>query len=312
MSTPLPISVHSNISGYLAILTAASFWATSGIFIKLIMNNSQVSAIVLAFWRDTAAFSVFFFLHLALYGRHSGVKRSDWPWVIALGISLGLFHVGLNIGVFLNGAAVTTIQQAAMPAIVLMAERIIWREPLTRQKIVSLFLIFSGAVLISGLTEIGEMDVTMAGVLAGFCIPSLYAAWSLLGKQLRKSYSALPILTYAFGIAMVVLFPLQFNETHPWPVAENTWLWFAGLVGLSTVGGFLVYTFGLGRLSAGVVTIVAMSEIVFSAVLAYIYLNETLTLTETVGALVIIAGIACLFVPNGVLRLHKSQHLTDS
>jgi drug/metabolite transporter, DME family len=306
MPAPAPISVHSNFSGYLAILTAASFWSTSGIFIKLIMNQSQVSAIVLAFWRDTAAFSVFFFFHLALYGRHSGLKRSDWPWVIALGIILGLFHVGLNIGVFLNGAAVTTIQQAAMPAIVLVVERIIWRESLTRHKIVSIFLIFSGTVLMSGLTTLGEANVSTGGVLAGFCIPSLYAAWSLLGKQMRKNYSPLPILTYAFGIAMVVLFPLQFNQTHPWPVPENTWLWFAGLVGLSTVGAFLIYIFGLGRLSAGVVTIVAMSEIVFAAILAYIFLDEKLTSIEIVGALVIVAGIVFLFTPGGVFKRSKS------
>jgi DME family drug/metabolite transporter len=305
-TTPSPIAAPSNFSGYLAILTAACFWGTSGIFIKLIMTHSQISAIVLAFWRDAAAFSVLFFFHLAFHGRHSGLRRPDWPWVIALGFSLGLFHVGLNIGVFLNGAAVTTIQQAAMPAIVLVAERIIWRAPLDRKKFISIFLIFSGTVLISGLTEIGAADVSTAGVLAGFSIPTLYAAWSLLGKHMRKDYSALPILTYAFGIAMVVLLPLQFNETHPWPVAENTWLWFAGLVGVSTVGGFLIYIYGLGRLSAGVVTIIAMSEIVFSSMLAYIVLGEKLSFIEIVGALVIVAGIVFLFAPGSLFNASKS------
>jgi drug/metabolite transporter, DME family len=306
MSASSPNSVNSDFLGYLSILVASTFWATSGIFIKLIMSNSQTSAIVLAFWRDLAAFSVFFFLNIAFYGSHSGVKRSDWLWVLALGVSLGLFHVGLNFAVFFNGAAVTTIQQAAMPAIVLVVERILWRESLTRRKMMSLFLILTGTVLMSGLTAIGEADVSMAGVLAGFSIPSLYAAWSLLGKKMRRDYSALPILTYAFGFAVVVLLPFQFNATHPWPVAGNTWLWFAGLVGLSTVGGFLIYTFGLGRLSAGIVTIVAMSEIVFSAILAYIYLNETLTLLEISGALVIVAGIASLLAPRGVMEMSKS------
>ena len=123
---------------------------------------------------------------------------------------------------------------------------------------------------------------------------------------MRKDYSALPILTYAFGIAMVVLLPLQFNETHPWPIAENTWLWFAGLVGVSTVGGFLIYIFGLGRLSAGVVTIIAMSEIVFSAILAYIVLGEKLTFIEIIGALVIVAGIVFLFTPGSLFKVSKS------
>jgi DME family drug/metabolite transporter len=119
---------------------------------------------------------------------------------------------------------------------------------------------------------------------------------------MRRNYGALPILTYAFGVAAVVLFPLQFNEVHPWPVPGNTWLWFAGLVGVSTVGAFLIYIFGLGRLSAGVVTIVVMSEIVFSAILARIFLDEKLTLIEVSGALVIVAGIVFLFTPGGMFK----------
>ena len=302
MPTAAPISVHSNFLGYLAILTAASFWATSGIFIKLIMNHSQVSAIVLAFWRDLATFLVLFFLNISFSGSNSGVKRSDWPWLIALGVSLGLFHVGLNFGVFLNGAAVTTIQQAAMPAMVIVVERIIWRESLTRHKIISIILIFLGTVVMLGSKALGEANVSTGGVLAGCCIPVLYGVWSLLGKKMRRNYGPLPILTYAFGVAAVVLFPLQFNEVHPWPVPGSTWLWFAGLVGVSTVGGFLIYVFGLGRLSAGVVTIVAMSEIVFSAILAHIFLGEKLTIMEIMGALVIVAGILFLFTPGGVVK----------
>jgi drug/metabolite transporter (DMT)-like permease len=302
MSTPLPISVHSNFSGYLAILTAASFWATSGIFIKLIMNHGHASAIALAFWRDLTTFLVLFLLNISFSGSRSGVKRTDWPWLAALGVSLGLFHVGLNFGVFLNGAAVTAIQQAAMPAMVIVVERIIWHESLSRNKIVSIIMIFSGTVLMSGVTALGEANVSTGGVLAGFCIPALYGAWSLLGKRMRRNYGALPILTYAFGVAAVVLFPLQFNEVYPWPVPGNTWLCFAGLVGVSTVGGFLIYIFGLGRLSAGVVTIVAMSEIIFSAILAYFFLGEKLTFIEIMGALVIVVGILFLFAPGSVFK----------
>jgi len=208
----------------------------------------------------------------------------------------------LNFGVFLNGAAVTTIQQAAMPAMVIVVERIIWRESLTRHKIISIILIFTGTVLMSGVTALGEANVSTGGVLAGFSIPALYGVWSLLGKKMRRNYGPLPILTYAFGVAAVVLFPFQFIEVHPWPVPGNTWLWFAGLVGVSTVGAFLIYTFGLGRLSAGVVTIVVMSEIVFSAILARIFLDEKLTLIEVSGALVIVAGIVLLFTPSGMFK----------
>lgn len=285
---------RSDFLGYLAVLTAASFWATSGIFIKLIMGAGEISALALAFWRDLGAFLAFFGLHLASGGRLFVLRRPDRPWALALGISLGLFHVGLNWAVFLNGAAVTTIQQASMPAIVLLFERIVWGLSLTPRRLISLLLILAGAVLIAGWSAVGKADVSAAGILAGFSVPTLYAAWSLLGKKLRSDYDVLPILAYAFGIAVLVLLPFQFNAAPPWPDSGRTWLCFAGLVGVSTVGGFLVYIYGLGRLPAGVVTVVAMSEIVISAVLANLFLGETLTGFEIAGGTLIAAGIVMI------------------
>jgi drug/metabolite transporter (DMT)-like permease len=292
-STP----VRHHLAAYLSVVTAACCWATSGIFIKLIMSHSETSAIALAFWRDLATFLAMLAPAVFLRGHASRLRREDWSWVAALGISLGLFHAGLNFAVFLNGAAVTAIQQTAMPAIVIVVERIVWRETLTRRKIAAIILIAAGTIQMSGLTADGKADVSTAGILAGFSVPALYAAWSLLGKRMRRDYDPLPILTHAFGVAALVLLPFQFHSAHPWPVAGSIWMWFAGLVALSTVSPFLIYTFGLGKLPAGVVTIIAMSEIVFSSMLAYLFLNETLALREILGAGVIAAGIVSLFLP---------------
>jgi drug/metabolite transporter (DMT)-like permease len=45
-----------------------------------------------------------------------------------------------------------------------------------------------------------------------------------------------------------------------------------------------------------------MSEIVFSAILAHIFLDEKLTIMEITGALVIVAGILFLFTPGGLFK----------
>jgi drug/metabolite transporter (DMT)-like permease len=303
--------VQRQLAAHLAVFTAACFWAASGIFIKLIMSHSATSAMALAFWRDLAAFLLL--LALTFLGRRPGsrLRRAHWPWMVAMGISLGLFHAGLNFSVFLNGAAVTTLQQSAMPAIVILIERVFWQEALTRRKMVAVVLIVAGTILISGLTAFGSADVSTAGVLAGFSVPTLYAAWSLLGKRMRRDYSPLPILTHAFGIAAMVLLPFQFHSVHPWPVAGSVWLWFGGLVGLSTVGAFVIYTFGLGRLPAGVVTIIAMSEIFLSPLLAYLFLNETLSARQISGAVVVAMGVASLFVP-GSRPLPGGRHVKNS
>jgi drug/metabolite transporter (DMT)-like permease len=287
--------INSPLIGYLAILVAAAFWGTSGIFVKFISDSSAVTATALAFWRDLSTFLVLITGGL-LFGRSKlPVRRRDLPWLAGMGISLGIFHVFWNLGVMLNGAAVATVQQAAMPAVVAIAAWFIWQEPLTWRKIAAIILTFVGTALVSGLGELGRAELTMAGVLVGFGIPISYAGWSLFGKKLRSGYEVLIVLTYAFGFAWLVLLPVQLFTTQPFPVPPVTYLYFAGLIFVATLGGFVTYTFGLGRLPASVASILAMSEIAFVGLYAYFLLNERLLVTQIIGTILVIVGVVILF-----------------
>lgn len=299
MPTVEPGTIQATITGTIAVLLAAACWALSGIFVKLIMVDDQVSSLTLAFWRDTAAFVVFLLLAAGTERKSLAIRRSDWPVIAGMGVSLGVFHVALNLGFRLNGAAITTIQQAAMPAIVLVVARMVWKEPLTGLKIFSLIIIAMGTVLVSGLIPAGAPEVSIASIAVGFLVPALYAGWSLFGKALRSGYSAVVTLAWAFGIASLILLPGQFftGSLLPPPVPAMAYLWFGGLIGISTVFAFFVFTFALGRLPAGIASILVMSEIAFAVFYAHLFLGETLTPIEIAGALVVVAGVILLLAP---------------
>ena len=299
MPTVEPGTIQTTITGTIAVLLAAACWALSGIFVKLIMVDDQVSSLTLAFWRDAAAFVVFLILAAGTQRRSMTIRRSDWPVVTGMGASLGVFHVALNLGYRLNGAAITTIQQAAMPAMVLVAARMVWKEPLTGMKIFSLMVIAMGTVLVSGLIQAGAPEVNVASIAVGFLVPALYAGWSLFGKALRSGYGAVVTLTWAFGIASLILLPCQFftGSLLPPPVPAIAYLWFGGLIGVSTVFAFFAFTFALGRLPAGIASILVMSEIAFAVFYARLFLGEILTPIEIAGALVVVAGVILLLAP---------------
>ena len=290
---------RATVAGVVAVMLAAASWGSSGIFVKLIMTGSPVSALCLAFWRDTAAFAAFFTLAFCIDRNRIKIRRSDWPRLLGMGMSLGVFHVALNLGYRLNGAAITTIQQAAMPAIALVVARIIWKEPLTALKLLSLVIIGIGTVLVSGLIGSGGSDITAGGILVGFFVPACYAGWSLFGKALRTGYSAVVILAWAFGIAALILLPFQLaaGGLLPSQVPAVSYLWFAGLIGISTVGAFFAFIFALGRLPAGISSLLVMSEIAFAVVYARFFLGEILTGIEIVGALVVVSGVIILLAP---------------
>ncbi len=286
--------------GTLAVVLAAACWGTSGVFVKLVAAEVEVSALALAFWRDLVTFLILL-TGLGLLRRGwLRVRRPDLPWLIALGVSLGTFHVFWNLGVFLNGAAVATVQQAAMPAIVAVVAWLIWREALTWSKMAAILLTFVGTVLVSGLEVLGQTELSLGGLLIGLSIPVTYAAWNLFGKKVRQTYNPFTTLTYAFAFGALVLLPLQFFTPQPWPVPPAGVLWFAALIAVSTLLPFTLYLFALGRLPASVATILAMSEIAFVAVYAYVLLGERLSPSQILGAVLVVGGVV-------LLSLHRWQ-----
>jgi DME family drug/metabolite transporter len=294
METPARTADRSDPVGSLAVLLAAACWGTSGIFVKFVAGDMPISALALAFWRDIATFLLLLTGLGLLRPSWLRVEKADLRWLVALGGSLGIFHVCWNLGVFLNGAAVATVQQAAMPAIVAVAAWFIWREPLTWSKIVAIVLTFVGTVLVSGLDVLGQAKLSWNGLLVGLGIPVLYASWNLLGKKVRERYNPFTTLLYAFGFGAFVLLPFQFFMPQPWPVPFSACLWFAGLIIVSTIVPFSIYTFALGRLPASIATILAMSEIAFVAVYAYTLLGERLTASQVFGALLVVSGVLLL------------------
>jgi len=288
---------HRDFIGYASVLTAAAFWGASGIFVKLIDDNEAVSATALAFWRDLATFICLLLSGLVIMPGKLRIRRSDWRYLAGMGASLGAFHILYNLSILLNGAAVTTIQQAIMPAIVTLVAWYLWQEALSLRKISAILLAFAGAFLVAGLTEIKSGEFTLSGLLLGLCVPCLYAGWNLFGKKLRMQYDSLVVLVFAFGIASLLLLPIQFFIPQPWPIQPTTWLWFAGLIMLSTLSAFFLYAVGIGRLQASIASILLMSEIAFAVLYAYILLDERLVMTQILGSILVIAGVFQLLAP---------------
>ncbi|MGD8398928.1 MAG: DMT family transporter, partial [Anaerolineae bacterium] len=162
-------------------------------------------------------------------------------------------------------------------------------------KIAAILLTFIGTVLVSGLDVEGAVQLSPAGLLIGLGIPVTYAAWNLFGKKARETYNPVTTLTYAFLFGWLVLLPFQFFTPQPFPVPPQALLWFVALILLATILSFSSYTFALGRLPASVASILAMSEIAFVAVYAYVLLGERLTAAQIVGSVLVVGGVVLLW-----------------
>ncbi len=267
-------------------------WATSGIFIKLILQSAEVSEYNLAFYRDLSTFICLLCMLLVFNRKLLRVEKKDIPWLAMLGgLGLGVFHLLWNFGVSMNGVAVSTVQQAVMPIILAIAARLFLKEPFNIRKLGAVVITLTGSVFISGLLSKGKQPVNVSGVLVGFAIPLTYAAFNLFGKRITGKYHSFTILTYGFGFGALVLLPIQFFVPPPASFPAISCLWLVGLVIISTLLPFALYTTTLRKLQVSVAGILAMTEMPIAFFYAYLLFKEMFSLYQWIGTALIIGGV---------------------
>ena len=295
-SAPTEMKQIGRGGSLLLVVLATAFWSTSGIFISFLIRRSTLTPVSLAFWRDLGTF-LCLLLGLALFRPALlRVRRRDLPWLAAMGgLSIGLFHFAWNTSIMLNGAALSVVFQSNAPIVVTAVAWLLWQEPLSGRKIAAIALALAGTVLIAGLFGAGEggssVVITPTGLLLGVGLALAYSTMSLFGKKLVGDYSAWTVLLYIFGFGALVLLPLQVGSALPRPLSAGTLLPYAGLVLLTTIGGFGLYTLGLRGLQASVATITATTEIPFAAILAYLLLDERLSPAQVAGSVLVAVGV---------------------
>ena len=241
------------IKGILIVVLATIFWSTSGIFISLVVRNWDISAVSLAFWRDLTTFSTLLIGTALLRPALLRVKRKDLPWLLAMGaISIGFFHVLWNTSVLSLGASVSTVIQSNAPIFVTLMAWIIFKEALTIRKIIAVAFSVAGTVLISGILGMNTIQISKLGLVASLSSAVFYGCFSLFGKKLTGDYNSWTILLYIFGFASLTLLPFQILNPSPFPYQFPALIYFIGLILISTICGFALYTTGLGRLQASI------------------------------------------------------------
>ena len=73
------ITKNAKFAGYGGVFTTTAMWATSGVFIKLIMGSAEISEYSLAFYRELATFFCLSLFLLIFRRPLLKVERRDIP-----------------------------------------------------------------------------------------------------------------------------------------------------------------------------------------------------------------------------------------
>ena len=281
---------------HICILTAGISWGMIGLFNRHLMAGGfSPSAIVL-----TRNFGGFLFMTVlfALMDRNIfRIKPRHIPYFLGTGVvSVVLFTLMYFSCQQECSLAVAAILLYTAPAFVMLMSAMFFRERITKQKLLALGIAFLGCAAVSGIVS-GGLSVTVSGFLSGLGSAFFYALYSIFARFALRHYQPLTVTYYTFVCAGIAsLFVENPAAAISLLTASPTMPLLAlGLVGVSTVLPFVLYTKGLSEIESGKASILASIEPVAAAVVGVIAFGETL------GPGVIL-GLLCILISVYILR----------
>ncbi|MGQ0697986.1 MAG: DMT family transporter [Panacagrimonas sp.] len=298
MSQPRP-----DIGAFTALSLGAVLIGLAPIFVRL----ADVGPVACAFWRCFLAWPV---LLIAL--KFEQRKSTDTN---AVASPLGLIGAGLffaaDLSLWHYAIGKTSVANATLlanlaPLFVAPAAWLLWREGLTRGFLAGLAIALAGTfVLVGSGAELNR--ATLAGDALAIAAAAFYAGYLLMATRLRRSHSALQLMTWSSATVAVMLLPVAWISGESiWPASTQGWLVLSGLALLSHVGGQGLIAYSLATLSAAFSAVGLLVQPLAAAIFAWFLLGEIFGLSQALGGAVILAGILCCRLAGTAQPLSRS------
>ncbi len=216
----------------------------------------------------------------------AGIRADILPLLVG-GSVLGLNWVALFEAYRQLNVSLATLIYYVGPILVLLFSPVLFREKLNSRKITSVVLVAVGLVCISG--SIALRGMSMRGLLTAVVSALFYAAVIIFNKRITHTgglQTAALELDIAFVIVLIYMM-LTVGPPHP-AVSDIPWIAVIGLV--NTGLAYLLYFSGLQKLPAQSAALISYVDPVSALVFSALFLHETMTPVQILGAVLIIGG----------------------
>lgn len=284
-----------NVVGAFSVTAAGILWGSIGLFIRPFSENLNSMQIVAA---RASLTTVIMFLFLLIFKRKLlKIRIKDLWCFIGTGIcSIVFFNYCYFRCISLTSLSVAAVLLYTAPAIVMILSALIFKEKITVQKISALLLASLGCVLVSGVLGT-KAAVSRDGILIGLGAGLGYALYSIFSRfALNRGYNSLTITFYTFFTATICLIPIadwsfMTNTVFSTPKNSGIYILFALL---STVIPYILYTFGLTKLTPAKASIIASVEPITATIIGFIFFNERPSLSAFLAVFCILFSITLL------------------
>jgi drug/metabolite transporter (DMT)-like permease len=272
----------------IAIVATVIMWGFSFLSIKLTV--AVFPPMTLALLRFLMA-SIFLFGAFKWQEPQTRLAKKDYPAMTLAGIiGITLYFYFQNNGVKLITASAASIIIAFIPIMTLVADTVILKSRLTKQKIWGVILSVIGVCLVVGL-DIHWADSGL-GYLMMFGAAVAWVIYGLITKPLFKKYSQLAIVFYQTIFGTIALLPFAFFEKTDWSQVTPIILFHLIYLGVfCSALGYYIYLFALDKLGPNITTLFLNLIPVVAVGAGWFILSERLTLLQIIGGLLVITSV---------------------
>ncbi|WP_368497420.1 DMT family transporter [Herbiconiux sp. A18JL235] len=290
-------------SGLIFALAAAAAFATSGPFVKPLLDSGWSPAAAVAVRAGAGGLVLLVPALIALRGRYH-LLLSSWKLIVGYAV---IAVVGSQVFYFASiqylpvGVALL-IEYTAPILLVLLA----WG----RSRIAPALLTVAGAVLsVAGLVLVinpsgggglHPLGILFA-VLAALCLAGYYLIAALPTGELPPvtlvSVGLIggSVALAAVGATGLVPLAIAFDEVDIAGFGEVPWFApMAVVVLVATAFAYFASLIGAGRLGSRLASFVGLLEVLFAVLFAWLLLGEVPTLVQALGGALIVAGVVCV------------------
>ena len=284
-----------SIYGLIFALGATALW--SGNFIIARGLSDSIPPITLAFWRWMVAVLVFLpFALKPLISEWEIIKDNKFYLAVTSFVGISLFNTLIYFAGHTTTAINLSLISITFPVFVIVFSRFVFAEPITLQKAVGILLVASGVVLLvtkgnpAKLLKlsfaIGDVWMLLAAII--------FAIYSILLKKKPALLSIWALQLSTFILGLIFLFPFFLWEhltAPPVPIEFKTVgsILYVGI--FASLTAFVLWNKAVESLGPSKAAMIYYTLPLFSGLSAYLFLNESISMTHFYSALMIFSGI---------------------
>ncbi|MCQ2553241.1 MAG: DMT family transporter [Clostridia bacterium] len=283
----------------LSVLGAGFCWGFMGFFTRnLAQFGIDSSGAVLA--RCSVA-AICFGISIVLKNPKSlKIKLKDFWCFLGSGILALLFFTFC----YFQAISITSLSTAAIllytaPTIVMVLSAILFKEKITRNKLIALVLAFVGCALVSGIANGSGLGISTKGLLYGLGSGLGYALFSIFARfAMNRGYTGLVINFYSCILASIGAAAIWGVKGLWVPMTASLpgffWVIAAGV--FSCFIPYLIYTYGLSGMETGKASVLASLEPVVASIIGVVIYHETMSISSFIGIVLVLSAVVLLNV----------------